>query len=151
MAEISIDQIKVLRDKTGLSVAAVKKALSEANGDETKALELLKARGGAVAAGKAGRELKAGIVESYVHGNKRTGCMLELMCETDFVARNSEFIELAHDLAMHITAMKPQNKEELLEQPFIKDPNQTIKDLMTGVIAKLGENIQVGRFEQFEI
>ncbi len=151
MAEISIDQIKSLRDRTGLSVADVKKALTEAGGDEARAMELLKARGGDVAAKKAGRELKAGIVEAYVHSNRKIGCMLELLCETDFVARNEGFLGLAHDLAMHITAMKPADNEELLEQPFIKDPNQTIKEVITAHIAKIGENIQVGRFEVFQI
>lgn len=151
MTEISIEQIKSLREKTGLSVAEVKKALTEAGGDETKALELLKSRGGDIATKKAGRELNAGVVDAYVHGNKKTGVMLELLCETDFVARNDEFLALAHDLAMHITAMKPASAEELMEQPFIKNPEQTIRELVTGLIAKIGENIQVGRFELFEI
>lgn len=151
MADIGIDQIKSLRDETGLSVADIKKALTEAGGDVAKARELLASRGGDIATKKAGRELKAGIIDSYIHTNKQSGCMLELLCETDFVSRGEGFQELAHDLSLHITGMKPQNVEELLEQPFIKNPEQTIKDLITSYIAKLGENIQVGRFEVFEI
>ncbi len=149
--DISIDQIKALREETGLSVADVKKALDEAGGDTDKARELLASQGGAIAAKKSGRELKAGIVDSYIHTNKLSGCMVELRCETDFVSRGEGFQALAHDLTLHITAMKPQNLEELLEQPFIKNPEQTIRDLVTSHIAKLGENIQIGRFEVFEI
>ncbi|OGN34509.1 MAG: translation elongation factor Ts [Candidatus Yanofskybacteria bacterium RIFCSPLOWO2_02_FULL_47_9b] len=151
MSQISAEQVKSLREKTGLSMADVKKALSEAGGDETKALEILAARGGDIAAKKAGRELKAGIVDSYIHNNRQTGAMVELMCETDFVARTDEFQALAHDIAMHITAMKPANLEELMAQPFIKDPEQTVSALLTKYIAKIGENIQLARFESFEI
>ncbi|MEK9157577.1 MAG: translation elongation factor Ts [Patescibacteria group bacterium] len=151
MADISIEQVKALRDETGLSVADIKKALTEVGGDVEKAKELLKTRGGDIAAKKTGRELKAGLVDAYIHNNKLSGCMLELLCETDFVSRGEAFQALAHDLALHITAMKPQNVEELMEQMFIKNPEQTIKDLITSHIAKMGENIQVGRFEIFEI
>lgn len=146
-----LDKIKSLRDETGLSVADIKKALTEAGGDADKARELLASRGGDIAAKKAGRELKAGLIDSYIHNNKLSGCMLELLCETDFVSRGEAFQSLAHDLALHITAMKPQNVKELMEQPFIKNPEQTIRDLITSYIAKLGENIQVGRFEVFQI
>ncbi len=151
MADISIDQIKSLRDETGLSVADIKKALIEAGGDIDKTRELLASRGGDIAAKKAGRELKAGLVDAYIHNNKLSGCMLELRCETDFVSRGEVFQALAHDLALHITAMKPQNVEELMEQMFIKNPEQTIHDLITSHIAKLGENIQISRFEVFQI
>ncbi len=151
MSEISIDQVKELREETGLSVGDIKKALTEAEGDVAKARELLASRGGDIAAKKAGRDLKAGLIDSYVHTNKQSGCMLELRCETDFVSRGEGFQELAHDLSLHITAMKPQNIEELLAQPFIKNPEQTIQDLIASNIAKLGENIQIGRFEVFEI
>lgn len=145
------DTIKSIRESTGLSLSQIKKALDEANGDETKARELLKAQGVAVAAKKSSREIKEGIVDAYIHANKKLGAMVEVSCETDFVARNSEFQRLAHDLAMHIAATKPGNVEELLGQPFIKDPSLTISDLISQHIAKLGENIQVGRFEIFEI
>lgn len=149
--DISIDQIKELRDETGLSVADVKKALTEADGDPAKARELLVSRGGAIAAKKAGRELKAGLIDAYIHTTKQSGCIVELRCETDFVSRGEGFQELAHDLSLHITAMKPQNVEELLEQPFIKNSEQMIRDLLASYIAKLGENIQISRFEVFEI
>ncbi len=148
---VGIDQIKSLRDETGLSVADIKKALIESGGDIDKTRELLASRSGDIAAKKAGRDLKAGIVDSYIHNNKLSGCMLELLCETDFVSRGEAFQALAHDLVLHITAMKPQNIEELMEQMFIKNPEQTIRDLITSHIAKLGENIQVGRFEVFQI
>lgn len=147
----TIDQIKSLREETGLSVVDIKKALSEADGDINKARELLASRGGDIAAKKVGRDLKAGLVDSYIHNNKLSGCILELLCETDFVSRGEVFKTLAHDLALHITAMKPQSVEELMEQAFIKNPEQTIRDLIISHIAKLGENIQVGRFEVFQI
>lgn len=146
-----LDKIKLLRDETGLSVVDIKKALTEADGDINKARESLVSRGGDIATKKAGRELKAGLVDAYVHNNKLSGCMLELLCETDFVSRGEVFQSLAHDLTLHITAMKPQNVEELMDQMFIKNPEQTIRDLITSHIAKLGENIQVGRFELFQI
>lgn len=145
------DKIKILREKTGLSLGQIKKALDEAEGDESRAMEILKAQGLAVAAKKSSREVKEGIVASYIHGNKKVGSMIELLCETDFVARNSDFQTLAHDLAMHITALRPVDAAELLGQPFVKDPGLTIKDLLNQYIAKIGENIQVGRFEIFEI
>ncbi len=146
-----LDKIKLLRDETGLSVVDIKKALTEADGDINKARESLVSRGGDIATKKAGRELKAGLVDAYVHNNKLSGCMLELLCETDFVSRGEVFQSLAHDLTLHITAMKPQNVEELMDQMFIKNPEQTIRDLIISHIAKLGENIQVGRFELFQI
>ena len=151
MVEISIQQVKSLREKTGLSMADVKKALTEAEGNEAKALEMLAARGGDIAAKKAGRTLNAGIVDSYIHSNRQIGAIVELLCETDFVALTDEFVALAHDIAMHITAMKPANLEELNQQAFIKNPEQTISSLITSYIAKIGENIQIGRFEVFEI
>lgn len=146
-----MDKIKSLRDATGLSFAQIKKALDEAGGDESKAAEILKSYGAASAAKKAGREVKEGIVESYVHGNRKVGTMLELLCETDFVARNEDFKALAHDIAMHVAAMRPTDETELLAQPFIKDPNVTISDLITGAVQKLGENIKLGKFVVFEL
>ena len=145
------DKIKSIRESTGLSLGQIKKALEEAGGDETKAREILKAQGVAVAAKKSSREVKEGVIDSYIHANKKLGVMMEVLCETDFVARNSEFQRLAHDLAMHVAAVKPETVEDLLGQQFIKDPGVTVKDLIEQHIAKLGENIQVGRFEIFEI
>lgn len=145
------DKIKQLRESTGLSLGQIKKALDEAGGDETKAREILKTQGIAVAAKKSSREVKEGIIDSYIHANKKLGAMVEVLCETDFVARNSEFQKFAHDLAMHVAAAKPETAEDLLDQPFIKDSAIIVKDLINQYIAKLGENIQVGRFEIFEI
>lgn len=145
------DKIKQLRESTGLSLGQIKKALDEAAGDETKAREILKIQGVAVAVKKSSREVKEGVIDSYIHANKKLGAMVEVLCETDFVARNSEFQKLAHDLAMHIAAARPGTVEDLLAQQFIKDSGITVKDLVDQHIAKLGENIQVGRFEIFEI
>ena len=145
------DKIKQLRESTGLSLGQIKKALDEAGGDETKAREILKAQGVAVAAKKSSREVKEGVIDSYIHANKKLGAMVEVLCETDFVARNAEFQKLAHDLAMHVAAVKPGTVEDLIAQPFVKDQAITVKDLINQYIAKLGENIQVGRFEIFEI
>ena len=145
------DKIKNLRESTGLSLAQIKKALDEAGGDETKAREILKAQGVAVAAKKSSREVKEGVIDSYIHANKKMGAMVEVLCETDFVARNSEFQRLAHDLAMHVAAVRPGTIDDLMAQTFIKDLGITVKDLINQYVAKLGENIQVGRFEIFEI
>lgn len=146
-----IDKIKNLRDSTGLSFNEIKKALEEAGGDEEQAREILRKIGVQLAARKSARRVKEGIVEAYVHNTRKIGSMIELLCETDFVARNVEFQHLAHDLAMHIAAMKPGSLDDLLVQPFIKDQDLTVQDLINQSIAKLGENIQVGEFKVFEI
>lgn len=104
----TMEQVKALREKTGGGIVEVKKALDEANGDEAKAIEILKKRGEAKALKKTDRAAGEGIVVSYIHSNQRVGALLTLLSETDFVARNSEFQELAHDLAMHVTAMAPR-------------------------------------------
>lgn len=146
-----IEKIKSLRDSTGLSFNEIKKALTEAGGDEERARVVLRELGVKMAAKKSARQVKEGVVESYVHNTRKVGSMVELYCETDFVARNIEFQKLAKELAMHIAAMKPGSMDELLEQPFVRDQDMTIKDLVNQYIAKLGENIQVGRFQIFEI
>ncbi len=148
---INTDKIKQLRDQTGLSFSEIKKALDEAGDNIDKAVEILRARGSNIADKKSTRQLKAGIIDSYIHSTKKVGSLLELLCETDFVARNEEFQFLAHELAMQVAAMKPSNLDELLSQPYVKDPSQTIKDFITQYIAKLGENIQVGRFQLLEV
>ncbi len=127
-----------------------KKALSEADGDFTKAKEIIKERGLAKADSKSERVAGAGRIESYIH-NDRVGVLLEIHSETDFVARSEPFIELAHNVAMQIAAMDPENVESLLAQEFIKDSKTTISELIKGTIAKLGENIQVVRFTRYEI
>lgn len=146
-----IDKIKSLRDSTGLSLNEIKKALTEAEGDEGRAREILQELGVKMAAKKSSRQVKEGVIESYIHNTRKVGSIVVLLCETDFVARNVEFQKLAKDLAMHITAMKPGSTGEFLEQPFIRDQDITIKDLINQHIAKLGENIQIDRFEVFEI
>lgn len=150
MANTDLNKIKELREKTGLSFNEIKKALDEANGDEAKTMEILDSLGAKMAEKKSERALKAGIVEAYVHGLTK-GAMIELLCETDFVAKNSDFKELAHDIAMQVLTMKPATNEELLEQEFVKDPSIKIRDLINKYIAKIGENIQVGKFQVFEI
>lgn len=193
---ISIEQIQNLRARTGSSILDCKKALEEANGEEAEALIILKKRGKVIADKKGARATNAGVIEAYIHSNKKIGVMLEVKCETDFVAQNSDFLNLTHDLAMHIAAMNPQylksenipqeiiDKEKdifmaqvadidkpanikegiiegklkkkfseicLMDQSFIKNPDQTIRDLVIEYIAKIGENIEVTRFVRYEL
>ena len=148
---ITTEQIKQLRDLTGVSVMQCKKALEEALGDMEKAKEILKAISKSVALKKADRELKSGAISSYIHGEGAVGVMLELLCESDFVARNADFKQLARDIAMHIAAMSPENGDELLEQEFIKSPDKTIKNLIEEVIQKFGEKVEIGRFARFSV
>lgn len=145
------EKIKHLRDSTGLSLGQIKRALDEAGGDVARAMEILKAHGVAVAEKKSSREVKEGVVDAYIHATKKLGAIVEVLCETDFVARNVEFQRLAHELAMQVAAAKPGTVDDLLSQLFIKDQDITVKDLISQYIAKLGENIQIGRFEIFEI
>lgn len=146
-----LNLIKKIREATGLSLGEISKALWEAGEDESKTLEILKVRGAAIADKKSSREIKEGVIESYIHSTQKIGALVELGSETDFVARNVEFKKLAHDLAMQVASMRPQTMEELMTQPFIKDPSLTILDLVNQHIAKLGENIKVGNFVRFEI
>ena len=146
-----IDKIKSLRDSTGLSLNEIKKALVEAGGDEEKAKEILQKLGVSMATKKSSRQVKEGVVESYIHNTRKVGSMVELLCETDFVAKNIEFQNLAKDLAMQIAAMKPGDVKDLLAQPFVKDQDLIVQDRVNQSIAKLGENIQIGKFEVFEI
>ena len=148
---VASDQIKELRDKTGVSVMACKTALEEAGGDVEKAINLLAQRGLKVAEAKAERQTKAGIIEAYIHPNKQIGVLLELRSETDFVAKNADFQILAHDIAMHIAAANPQSVEELLSQPYIKNCDVTVNDRVKEAIQKFGENIEVARFARFNI
>ncbi len=146
-----LKQIQKLREQTSASMSDVKKALDEAGGDEKKALEILKERGKLIAEKKSQREANDGLVFAYVHQNGKIGVLLELNCETDFVAKTEEFNALGKDICMHIAAMNPQSKEELLEQPFIKDQEKKVSELLTDVVAKVGENITVGNFIRYEI
>ena len=146
-----IDDLKKIRNMTGASVDAIRKALEEADGEIERALELLKDRGAMVAAKKASRQTGEGIISYYVHVNGKVGVLVKLLCETDFVARTEQFKELGHELAMHIAAMNPTNTEELLLQVYIRDQNMTIDALIKDYIAKLGENIKIGEFCRLEI
>lgn len=196
MAEISAKLVKELRERTGAGMMDCKKALAEVDGDIDKAVDFLREKGLAAAAKKAGRVTAEGLVESYIHGGGRIGVLIEVNCETDFVAKTDDFKELVKDLAMQVAAAKPEyiRREEvpsaiiekemevlkaqalnegkpaqivekmvvgridkyykeicLLEQPFIKDPDVTIQQLVTEKIAKIGENISVRRFVRFEL
>ncbi len=194
MAEISTDLIKKLRDSTGISVMQCKKALEEVKGDFEKALIVLRKKGADIAIKKADRTLTAGAIASYVHGNNQVGAMVELLSETDFVAKNEEFKSLAYDLAMHVVASNPSflkmedvSDEEkakareafekevagkpeamrekimqgkldayfgdktLLEQPFIKNQEMKVKDLVQSGIQKFGEKIEIARFIRLNV
>jgi len=146
-----IDDLKKIRNMTGASVDAIRKALEEADGEIERALELLKDRGAMVAAKKASRQTGEGIISYYVHANSRVGVLVKLLCETDFVARTEQFKELGHELAMHIAAMNPISINDFLSQTYIRDQDMTIDALIKDYIAKLGENIQIGEFCRFEI
>ena len=148
---ITTKQIKALREETGLSIMQCQKALEQAGGDKGKAIELLKERGAEIASKKADRTLGAGVVSSYIHAGDSVGAMVELLCETDFVAKNPEFKSVARDIAMHIAAMKPIDVGELLVQPFIKGSGETIGEIINGTIQKFGERTEVGQFTRFSI
>lgn len=146
---ISIDKVKDLREQTGVSVSECKKALEEANGDLKAAKDLLKKWGKDLAGKKSSREASQGVVASYLHPNRKIGVLLELNCETDFVAKSEDFRNLAHELCLQIAASREETP--LPEQIWVKDPSKAIKDLIGEYVAKLGENITVKRFERYEI
>lgn len=147
---ISIEQIKKLRQETSVSVSECKKALEQAKGDFAQAKEILKKWGRKLAGKKAEREVCVGIIDSYIHSDKKVGVLLELNCETDFVAKSDDFKSLAHELCLQIAAMEPE-QDSLMFQPWIKDETRTVKDLVEEYVAKLGENIIVKRFTRFAI
>lgn len=144
------EQVQKLRDITGSGVMECKKALDEAGGDFDKAIAIIHERGLTKAETKKERTTGAGILESYIH-NERVGVLLELRCETDFVARNPLFKELAHNLCMQIAAMNPTDIDELMKQAYIKDESLTMEALIKQAIAKSGENIRVERFCRYGI
>lgn len=148
---VTSDQVKELRDKTGVSVMECKKALTEADGDMVKALEILSARAAAAVGKKADRTLGAGAVAAYVHSTSQMGAMVLLSSETDFVSKHEEFTSLARDIAMHAAAMQPTSVEELLPQQFIKDPSKTITDLISLATQKFGERIEVTKLAFFSV
>lgn len=165
------NKIKQLREETGVGIMECKKALEQTKGDIQKAKELLKKRGLEIAAKKSARATTQGRIVSYIHHNHKVGVLVEVNCETDFVAKNEDFVKLCKDIAMHITAARPMyfkkedvSKEDipvkekpedfykracLLEQPFIKDEKMTINEYLSSIIAKTGENIVIGRYIRF--
>jgi elongation factor Ts len=166
--DISADRVKELREKSGAGVMDCKRALQETAGDMDRAMDLLRQQGLSQAAKRAGREASQGTIESYIHGAGRIGVLVEVNCETDFVARTPDFRDLAHDIAMQIAATDPPSVDDegaaagdgqvsdpsqlpLLKQPFIKDPSRTIADLVRDTAAKTRENIVVRRFTRFEL
>jgi elongation factor Ts len=193
---ITAQEVKKLRDLTGVGMMECKKALEESAGDVKRAIEVLRESGLKMAGKKCGRSASEGYIGSYIHNNGKVGVLVEVNCETDFVAKSEEFRNLSHDLAMHIAASNPkyvaysdvesevvENKKKefmkeiekegkpqeivekiiegktkkyfdevcLLSQPFVKDPEKTVEELVTEKVAKLGENIKVKRFVRFEI
>jgi elongation factor Ts len=152
--------IKELRDKTGAGIMECKKAIEDALGDMGTAEKLIKERGLAMAEKKAGREAGQGLIDSYVHAG-RIGAMIELNCETDFVARTDDFKTLAREIAMQVAATNPSriSSQEasadgnvpLLDQPYIRDPGRTVQDLVNETIAKVRENVVIRRFVRFEL
>lgn len=147
---VSVDQIKKLREQTGAGIADCREALNESAGDMVKAHDLLKKRGLDRAEAKSGREVRAGVVETYSHGGK-VGVVVEVLCETDFVAKTADFKALAHEIALQISAMNPENLTELLAQEYIRDGSMTVEGLIKSVVGKLGENIQIGKFARVEL
>lgn len=147
---INTEDIKRLRDETGAGVADIKQALDETGGNLDKAKDVLKQRGLDKAAKKSEREVRSGLVDVYSHGG-RVGVIIELLCETDFVAKTEDFKNLAHELALQVASMDPENTEELINQEYIRDNSLTIKDLIASVVGRLGENIQVGKFARIEL
>lgn len=148
----TMEQVKALREKTGGGIVEVKKALDEANGDEAKAIEILKKRGEAKALKKTDRTAGEGIVVSYIHSNQRVGTLLTLLSETDFVARNSEFQELAHDLAMHVTAMAPRYvRPEDVPAELIASERKIWEEQVAaeGKPAEIAEKILIGKEKKF--
>lgn len=149
---ITTQQIKELREETGLSIMQCKQALEEAGGDRAKAIQILKEKGAAIALKKkSDRNLGAGVIAAYVHSGETVGAMVELQCETDFVAKNPEFKTTARDIAMHIAAMNPADVEELLGQPFIKGAGESIGDIINCTVQKFGERTEIGNFIRYAI
>jgi len=149
--KINIGEIKKLRITTGASIADCRVVLEKSKGDSKKALDLLRARGFEIAAKKSDRETPQGLIESYIHQNGRVGALVEVSCETDFVARTDVFKSLVHEICMQAAAMNPKDVKTLLKQEYIRDGSKTIEDLVKEAIAKLGENIVVKRLQRFEI
>lgn len=147
----SLNNLKKLRQLTGISFNLCKKALEVSNDDLEKAKKLLEKWGAEISPGKTQKATNEGSLFSYLHHNKKIGVLLELGCETDFVAKNADFQKLGQELVMQVASMKPKNLKELLGQPYIKDLSKTIDNLIKEYILKMGENIKVRKFVRYEI
>ena len=151
MSKVSLDLVKRLRQMTDASMMLCKKVLEEAGGDIDRAVTLLKKSSETLAAQKSERKTGAGIIDSYIHAVGKVGVLLELRCETDFVARNQEFKALAHDLALHIAGVDPLDRASLLAQPYVKDQSVIVEELVKRAITKFGEKIEITRFIRYEV
>jgi elongation factor Ts len=148
--KLDIKTLKSLKEKTGAPIMRVKKVLEE-TGDPVKAEKILKKEGFEKAAKRKGRETSAGVVQVYQHHSGKVASMIELMCETDFVARNELFKQLAHDLSLQAASIPAKNTREFEKQDYIRDPHKKVADLLKEVIAKTGENIRIGRVIRVEL
>lgn len=165
--KIPTEQVKELREQSGAGIMECRNALIETEGDVAKALQILKENSVFMAEKKKERTTLQGLIEAYVHAKGRIGALVEVNCETDFAANTDEFKELAHNLSMQVAAMNPKYISEedipegvdieeakadcLLIQPFIKDPDMTVQDIINDTIAKVRENIQIKRFVRFSL
>ena len=171
--EIPLELIKKLRDETGFGIIECKKALADSGGNSQKAKEILSKRGMEIAAKKSGREAKQGRIESYIHPGNKMATLVEVNCETDFVANSPDFCQFTKELALHIAAMGPKYIREsdipaevlepqpdkktfvkencLLNQPYVKDQSKTIQDNLNTVVGKIGENIIISRFVRYKV
>ena len=146
-----IELVKKLREEMGLGIMEIKAAVEEAEGDEVKAKQILKEKGFKKAETKSERETHQGRVATYTHSTGKIGVMVELLCETDFVAKHEDFVELTKNLCLQVAAMNPETVEDLLKQEFIKDSSKTVEEMIKSLVAKFGENMKLSRFSRFEI
>lgn len=151
MVKADFELLKQLRNQTQASIADCRIALEESDNDIKKAKDWLRKRGLEKADKKANRATEQGIIESYIHQNGKIGVLVEVLCETDFVAKTDEFKNLSHEIAMQIAALDPKDVEALLKQEYIRDNSKTIQEIIKEIIGKLGENITVKRFSRLEI
>ena len=146
-----IELVKKLRAEMGLGIMEIKAALEEAEGDEKRAKEILKEKGFKKAENKSDREVHQGRVATYTHSTGKIGVMVEVFCETDFVAKHEDFLGFTKDVCLQIAAMDPESVEDLMKQEFIKDSSKTIDEMLKALISKFGENMKIGRMARFEI
>ena len=151
MSDYSVSDLKAIREATGAGVAEIRQALIDSSGDVEKAKGILKEKGLSKADKKSDRTTNQGVVETYKHMGGKVSVIVEILCETDFVTRTEDFQELAREVAMQVAAMNPKDKKELLAQAYIRDSSQTIEELVKAKIAKLGENIQIGKFARIAL